>query len=179
MRLELRRASLRSYVWFIVAILAAACMQKESGKHYIFDLSTPEKVMAFEFPGNVSDSQEYFADTQGPKLTLVLPGDRTFERRLSSLFLSRFETVLEVSAQLERATVDEATRQARELMRDWEIPTGQLETWYSDAKDGRHHVTFAASRALSGEQSVGIEILHSFDPNRPWFVQFSFGAEIP
>jgi hypothetical protein len=146
-----------------------------------WDLRTGHATSAI--PGWPAGSVAYEVDDVD--LTILLPGDRSFDGRgVTARLQARDGRLSVISITYPPTTIDAGVPEARALARQWGLRTDQLEAWYRVVRENRQRgvadgdETFPVSMAgqpLSPQgPTVWGYVLDSFQPDKPFLLDLEF-----
>lgn len=129
--------------------------------------------------------------TKRMDLTILLPGNRTFHGQPTAVSLEAKGDVLQlVSINYPNMTINDGVRQAKELAREWDIPTGPIQSWYEQVRkygqtgvSGPHdpypfEVGGPPLSSASSGPTPGLAFVYSFDQSRPLLIMLEFGFSV-
>jgi hypothetical protein len=127
-----------------------------------------------------------FELSRGVQVNLTLPGGKAFKGRVEKV-LGRREgrNLRNIELFFPAAGTDDAYARAKRLGKEWGIELGNLDEWHKRRKQqrekGKEDLSYAAFTGSGDSQPLGgsgpkpaIEVLNSFDKERPVVVNLSF-----
>lgn len=135
-----------------------------------WDLSRSHRISDIDWPADQASPQRFWkGDVQ---LTLKLPGGRVLRTDLADMRAERKDDQIYVlSLRSHPQTLEQAYAEAEKRIAELELPRRDLDQWRRDVESGdfRKDRVFA-SRRNDLVPALSLEIRHSYNPERPWYL---------
>jgi hypothetical protein len=137
-----------------------------------WDLSRTHRIADLEWPADLASNHRFW---QGDiQLTLKLPGDRVFKSELADLRAERRgDEIYVLQLRGHPQTLDQTLAEVEQRLKQFDLPRRDLDQWVADVRSGdfRKDRTFA-SRRNDLTPAVSLEVRHSYNPERPWYLSW-------
>jgi hypothetical protein len=172
---------MRQLAAVLLAFATMGCMMQSTTRTVHWDLSESHAKTAFGWPSGAGDVYEI----DQADATVRLPGDRTFEGSGVKLkVLAEGDQAQILAVMYPKTTLDDGYRQAQDLAKRWGLKTDGLETWHQQVIAGRargvkdrdepFYTTMAGSPLAPGGPTPFVQLLDSFDDQRPLVLDLEF-----
>lgn len=151
--------------------------KKQPPEEIVWDLSRSHRIQDVGWPAETSKNfhRDIYVRQGDILMTLKLPGGKVFKERIRAVYCYRREgeNVSSITLQTHNKTVDEAYQDAKRLIAYWGLHEKDLDEWYRKRKMGVREIsdTFDSIRN-DIDPPLALEILHSFNDEKPWFISF-------
>lgn len=130
-----------------------------------------------------ADNTSDFYALQGEFLvTLKLPGDKVFSERVTliNFYRSEGELLSSIHLHINKQDTDEVYRKAQSLVEYWQLNKESLNDWYRRRKQNERELD-DRFQTLGNDlrPARSLEILHSFNDEKPWYILFGVSFTPP